>query len=589
MLGELLRYKLLGYDNKKADGFRLTTSGYDFLALRAFAKRDTLTSLGNQIGVGKESDIYIAANEEGEQLALKLHRLGRNSFRAIRNKRDYHQSRRHTSWLFLAHLAAVKEFAYMQVLYEHKFPVPRPVDVNRNCIVMELLEATTLCNVTELDRPDKVYHSLMEIIVRLGNYGLVHCDFNEFNLMISDTGKITMIDFPQMISTEHENAEWYFDRDVACIRVFIERRFGYASERYPKFKDVVREKSLDEEVSASGCTKDVQDELSAFMRAEKTLADEKKAAAAGDGGGADADGGDASEDEPDSSDDDEDEEDINPEELAAQLRPKRAVHLTKPMSEQELAEELATHTFRGKGHGPMAGFKRIQVSYDADDVVAAAEVAAAEDAAAVDEAGAAPAAETETAPATPSGGDEGGEGGADSSTSAASASASVSGGGGGKGGDAGAAVDQLSALLSVVPTFEAPGAGRAHVGPAGAAGGAGAAEAEVEEVELDEYGQPALPDLKTLNRSTRAFRMADKETTEIIKAEQQAQRVSSAAASARSSLSAEAVKAKVKRALEQKGKRKPGKSKNTMKSKTKSTRDNKANVREMKAEVKAWN
>ena len=76
MLGELVRHKLLGYNNKKADGFRLTTSGYDFLALRAFAKRDSVQSLGNQIGVGKESDIYIVANNEGEQLALKLHRLG---------------------------------------------------------------------------------------------------------------------------------------------------------------------------------------------------------------------------------------------------------------------------------------------------------------------------------------------------------------------------------------------------------------------------------------------------------------------------------------------------------------------------------
>ena len=32
VLGELVRHKLLGYDNKRADGFRLTTSGYDFLA-----------------------------------------------------------------------------------------------------------------------------------------------------------------------------------------------------------------------------------------------------------------------------------------------------------------------------------------------------------------------------------------------------------------------------------------------------------------------------------------------------------------------------------------------------------------------------
>lgn len=49
----------------------------------------------------------------------------------------------------------------------------------------------------------------MAIVVRLAECGLVHCDFNEFNIMISDEGKITMIDFPQMISTSHPNAEEY--------------------------------------------------------------------------------------------------------------------------------------------------------------------------------------------------------------------------------------------------------------------------------------------------------------------------------------------------------------------------------------------
>lgn len=34
-----------------------------------------------QIGVGKESDIFEVTNEEGEVMALKLHRLGRTSFR----------------------------------------------------------------------------------------------------------------------------------------------------------------------------------------------------------------------------------------------------------------------------------------------------------------------------------------------------------------------------------------------------------------------------------------------------------------------------------------------------------------------------
>ena len=38
----------------------------------------------------------------------------------------------------------------------------------------------------------------MELIVQLARRGLVHCDFNEFNLMINEAGVVTMIDFPQV-------------------------------------------------------------------------------------------------------------------------------------------------------------------------------------------------------------------------------------------------------------------------------------------------------------------------------------------------------------------------------------------------------
>ena len=37
-------------------------------------KRDTIYAVGNQIGVGKESDIYVVADKEGTNLCLKLHR-----------------------------------------------------------------------------------------------------------------------------------------------------------------------------------------------------------------------------------------------------------------------------------------------------------------------------------------------------------------------------------------------------------------------------------------------------------------------------------------------------------------------------------
>jgi RIO kinase 2 len=47
----------------------------------------------------------------------------------------------------------------------------------------------------------------MNLIVRLGNCGVIHGDFNEFNLIIDENGKPVVIDFPQMISTSHPNAK----------------------------------------------------------------------------------------------------------------------------------------------------------------------------------------------------------------------------------------------------------------------------------------------------------------------------------------------------------------------------------------------
>lgn len=61
-------------------------------------------------------DIYIVASPNDEQYALKLHRLGRTSFRNLKNKRDYHKHRRNVSWLYLSRLSAMKEFAYMKVM-----------------------------------------------------------------------------------------------------------------------------------------------------------------------------------------------------------------------------------------------------------------------------------------------------------------------------------------------------------------------------------------------------------------------------------------------------------------------------------------
>jgi RIO kinase 2 len=59
-----------------------------------------------------------------------------------------------------------------------------------------------------LDDPSILYSKLMHLIVRMANVGLIHGDFNEFNVMIGEEDdEPTVIDFPQMVSIRHENAE----------------------------------------------------------------------------------------------------------------------------------------------------------------------------------------------------------------------------------------------------------------------------------------------------------------------------------------------------------------------------------------------
>lgn len=72
---------------------------------------------------------------------------------------------------------------------------------------------------------------MMGMVVQLARHGLIHGDFNEYNLILDpESFEFTLIDFPQMVSTSHENAAAYFDRDVECVARFFRRRFNYARE-----------------------------------------------------------------------------------------------------------------------------------------------------------------------------------------------------------------------------------------------------------------------------------------------------------------------------------------------------------------------
>ena len=299
----LMRNKLLHHDHTHFDGYRLTNLGYDYLALRAFCARGSVAGIGRQIGVGKESDIFVVQGAEERVLCMKCHRLGRTSFRAIKNKRDYHSQRGSPSWLYLSRLAATKEMTFMKVLRENGFPVPEPVDSNRHCIIMSLVEGFPLVQVSKMEDPDRVYNEMMDLVERFARFGLIHGDFNEFNIMISKEGVLTVIDFPQMVSVRHPNARMYFDRDVNCVRRFFRKRFQYVSDRKPSLQDCLahKEKDLDVQVAASGWSFKQGKELDRFITQKKQEEDEAQK----------QDKGEEGEDEEEDDEDDEDEDEAD--------------------------------------------------------------------------------------------------------------------------------------------------------------------------------------------------------------------------------------------------------------------------------------
>lgn len=54
-----------------------------------------------------------------------------------------------------------------------------------------------LQNVSEVEDPAELYNKLMELLLKFASHGVIHGDFNEFNIMIDDEGNPVIIDFPQ--------------------------------------------------------------------------------------------------------------------------------------------------------------------------------------------------------------------------------------------------------------------------------------------------------------------------------------------------------------------------------------------------------
>ncbi|MCE4602699.1 MAG: serine/threonine protein kinase [Desulfurococcales archaeon] len=229
VLWRLSDLKLVRRQTGPVTGYTLTYLGLDVIALSSLIGRGVISRVGERIGVGKEGDVYLVELVGGEVAAAKLHREGRTSFSKIRRLRGPAAMVDRKQWFRIAKLLGEREFRILVRLHERGAWVPEPIAWDRHCVVQEYREGVELYRVRELSL-DEAY-SLLEGVLRTlriayVDVGIVHGDLSEYNVLYEGEGKGVVIDWPQYVYKEEENAGELLERDVAYIVGFMRRRYG---------------------------------------------------------------------------------------------------------------------------------------------------------------------------------------------------------------------------------------------------------------------------------------------------------------------------------------------------------------------------
>jgi len=207
----LMKNNIVGGTHLTYEGYQIYFDGYDALALNTLVKRGTISAIGDEIGVGKESVVHEAIKEpelaigEPTPVIIKFHREGRTSFTQVKRVREHLSDKEHFSWIYAARLSAKREYDLLVSLYP-KVSVPKPIDHNRHALVMAVAKGSLLVK-TRLLQPEWF---LNEIILQIGmvySLGVIHADLSEYNIFVYECG-VQFIDWPQYVNLDFQKEIW---------------------------------------------------------------------------------------------------------------------------------------------------------------------------------------------------------------------------------------------------------------------------------------------------------------------------------------------------------------------------------------------
>ncbi|MBN2228049.1 MAG: serine protein kinase RIO [Candidatus Thorarchaeota archaeon] len=224
---------------KDVDEFKVVEGVIDPPTLKILYKllnRGIIKALHGAISTGKEANVYRGIDSDDHPVAVKIYRVSTAETDFMleyiigdpRFKKVKRQSRA------LIPQWAMKEFVNLKRYHGAGIRVPRPIDIERNVLIMEFigdveqtLPAPLLKNV-EIPSPVDTFNEIIDMIERgYTKAELVHADLSEYNILW-DNGPV-FIDVSQSVLLTHGNAKKYLLRDIQNITHFF-TKLGVATE-----------------------------------------------------------------------------------------------------------------------------------------------------------------------------------------------------------------------------------------------------------------------------------------------------------------------------------------------------------------------
>ncbi len=230
-LDRVHKLDLIIRNSQKLVSYVINSVAYDILAIHTLAEQGFIAKWGPKLGVGKEADVYRALTAKDEEVAVKFHRLGRTSFRKVKNLRKYVAERGHYSWLYVSRLSAESEFKALQKVYGLTPHTPKPYAQNRHAIVMGIMQGQVINDFPELKDPVEVFSQVIrDIKIFYQQAGVIHGDLGEFNILLDADEKMFIIDFPQWLPVTHPNAKEFLMRDITNVCNFFQKKHHVQSD-----------------------------------------------------------------------------------------------------------------------------------------------------------------------------------------------------------------------------------------------------------------------------------------------------------------------------------------------------------------------